>query len=172
MTLLEKIAASTNKAKFTLYREGIFYKCYNEDAMVFSERVKSYKISVRYVKSVDAEVLSIGFPVSESEKGMLSLNEIGKLLGGSEFEEINNSIVFCLKDNLKEDYILWSISIIEKEKAKLKDIISSKEKPDFTDLVLLIKNYDLANSTPMQGMNFIHHLKTEIQTLELSYGKL
>lgn len=170
MTLLEKIAASTDKAKFTLFKEGIFYKCYNADAMVFSERIKPYKISVRYVKSADAEVLSLGFPVSESEKGMLSLNEIGKLLDVKEFEDQNNYIVYYLKENLKEGYDIWATTIGEKEKASSKN--SLIDKPDFTDLVLLIKNYDLVNSTPMQGMNFIHHLKTEIQTLELSYGKL
>lgn len=125
------------------------------------------------MKSVGAEVLSIGYPVSESVKGMLTLAEIGKLLDGAEFVEINNSIVFCLKENLKEGYNNWTTTIMEKEKAMTLRKSSLKEKPDFTELVWMIKNYDLANSTPMQGLNFIQHLKTVIQSLELlSYGKL
>jgi hypothetical protein len=31
----EKIALSKQVNSLTLHREGIFYKCYNEDAMVF-----------------------------------------------------------------------------------------------------------------------------------------
>ncbi len=34
MTVLQKITRSKDPAVFTLYREGLFYKCYNEDAMV------------------------------------------------------------------------------------------------------------------------------------------
>jgi hypothetical protein len=36
MTLSEKIKNSKNIARFMLYKEGLFLKCYNEDAMVFA----------------------------------------------------------------------------------------------------------------------------------------
>jgi hypothetical protein len=45
MTILEKILCSAGKNTFTLFSEGLFYKCYNEDAMVFVQRVKNYKVS-------------------------------------------------------------------------------------------------------------------------------
>jgi len=51
MIICEKIQYSSDKAKFRLFKEGLFYKCYNEDAMVFAKRVKNYKISAKYVKS-------------------------------------------------------------------------------------------------------------------------
>lgn len=47
---------------FTLYREGLFYKCYNEDAMVFYQRIKPFKITSKYVKRAGSMVLSLGFP--------------------------------------------------------------------------------------------------------------
>jgi hypothetical protein len=65
MTLLEKTKNSAKSNIFTLYKEGLFYKCYNEDAMVFSKKVKSYKVNARFVKSVGAEVMNLGFPASE-----------------------------------------------------------------------------------------------------------
>ena len=34
MTITEKTQISANNTRFTLYKEGLFYKCYNEDAMV------------------------------------------------------------------------------------------------------------------------------------------
>lgn len=70
MTLLEKTKHSAKSNTFTLYKEGMFYKCYNEDAMVFSKKVKSYKVNTRFVISVGAEVLSLGFPVSAMDKGV------------------------------------------------------------------------------------------------------
>jgi len=45
MTIADKIECSTNKTKFTLYKEELFYKCYNEDAMIFVQHIKAYKVS-------------------------------------------------------------------------------------------------------------------------------
>lgn len=52
MTIAEKIECSTINTKITLYKEGVFFKCFNEDAMVFVKRVKGYKVSEKFVKSV------------------------------------------------------------------------------------------------------------------------
>ena len=89
MTLLEKVNNSANIQAFTMYKEGLFYKCYNEDAMVFSQRVKAYKVSSKYVKSVGAEVLSIGFPVSEVDKGNMFFDKIKKALRSENYSEEN-----------------------------------------------------------------------------------
>ena len=46
MTLAEKVNQSADGTLFTLHKEGLFYKCYNEYAMVFVKRVKKYKITI------------------------------------------------------------------------------------------------------------------------------
>lgn len=56
MTIAEKIQISADETKFTLFKEGLFYKCYNEDALIFTENVKEYKVSAKYIKSVGADV--------------------------------------------------------------------------------------------------------------------
>ena len=38
MTIAEKIAKCSDKTIFTLHREGLFYECYNEDALVFAKQ--------------------------------------------------------------------------------------------------------------------------------------
>jgi len=43
--LKEKLEICTDKTQFTLFKEGMFYKCYNEDAMVFVQKVRAYKVS-------------------------------------------------------------------------------------------------------------------------------
>ena len=68
MTIVEKIILAKSNKQFTLFKEGLFYKCYNEDAMVFVKRVKAYKVNSKFIKSVGGVVNSIGFPVTEIEK--------------------------------------------------------------------------------------------------------
>jgi len=46
MTLKEKINHSAKLTQFILFKEGLFYKCYNEDAMVYVKRVKNYKVTI------------------------------------------------------------------------------------------------------------------------------
>jgi hypothetical protein len=38
MTLAEKVNQSADGTLFTLHKEGLLYKCYNEDAMVFVQK--------------------------------------------------------------------------------------------------------------------------------------
>ena len=39
MTIAEKIQLRTVKTRFTLFKEGLFCKCYNADAMVFVKKI-------------------------------------------------------------------------------------------------------------------------------------
>jgi len=49
MTIVEKIILAKSNKQFTLFKEGLFYKCYNEDAMVFVKRVKAYKVNSKFI---------------------------------------------------------------------------------------------------------------------------
>ncbi len=42
MTIKEKIALSENIKNLVLYKEGIFYKLYNQHAMLFSENIRAF----------------------------------------------------------------------------------------------------------------------------------
>lgn len=44
MGIKEKLEISADIKRFTLFKEGLFYKCYNEDAMVFTKLVKPYRV--------------------------------------------------------------------------------------------------------------------------------
>ena len=98
MTIAEKTQISTNTTRFTFFKEGLFYKCYNEDAMVFVKNIREYKVSTKYIKSVGEDVYSVGFPVSEIKKGSLSLANILEKIGAKGFEENEGNIVFLLND--------------------------------------------------------------------------
>jgi len=104
MTIAEKIQFSAENTRFTLFKEGLFFKCYNEDAMVFSKRVKNYKVISKFIKSVGSAVLSLGFPASEIEKGHLTLQSISEAIEASTYTEKHYGIVFSLKEDIKQNY--------------------------------------------------------------------
>ncbi|MCC8063164.1 MAG: hypothetical protein LIO68_08000 [Rikenellaceae bacterium] len=69
MTLQEIIAAeSRNTDKIYLHLEGIFWKAYERSAFAFIHRISRYKASKRFVKYLDAKVVSLGFPDASRSK--------------------------------------------------------------------------------------------------------
>lgn len=122
MTIAEKIKYSADTSKFTLYKEGLFYKCYNEDTMVFTQRVKEYKVNYKFVKSVGKDLLSLGFPVSETEKENLKLQLISEAIGAEEYKEKPYGIVYSLKEDIKQNYTNFY-----KEVQKSKNIVAEKQ---------------------------------------------
>ena len=67
MTILDKVTLQQqDTTKIFLFKEGIFYKAYNEGAFLLRDR--NYKVTIKKIKSIENEVLSIGFPVSVFDK--------------------------------------------------------------------------------------------------------
>ncbi|MDA3891466.1 MAG: hypothetical protein PF517_07340 [Salinivirgaceae bacterium] len=163
MIIIEKIQYAADKTIFTLFKEGLFYKCYNEDAMVFARMVKNYKVNSKFVKSVGAEVLSLGFPVSEVEKGNISFEVISEAIKAVSYKEETHGVVFSLNEDIKHDYLKYFEEI-----QKTKYIVEENQleyNPTPKDvLAKMIQEFDLANSTPMQGMVFIQELKKHLKT--------
>ena len=174
MTIKEKIASSSDVRRFTLFKEGLFYKCYNEDVMLFVKQVREYKVNSKFVKSVSAEVLSLGFPVSELEKANLCIESVYEKIGAKAFEKIEGNIVFSLTDiEIKKNYEAWKNSIQERIiKEEKEPAIQYQRPPDQNEIISMIKNFDLANSTPMQGLTFIQQLKMEIYKVEENNGNI
>jgi len=122
MTIVEKIEYATDKKIVTFFKEGLFYKCYNEDAMVFVQRVKEYKVNSKFVKSIGNNVLSLGFPVSEVEKENLKLQSISEVIQATSYTAKPYGIVFSLKKNIKQNYLEYF-----EEVQKSKNIVAEKQ---------------------------------------------
>lgn len=176
MTIAEKILESAEINTFTLFKEGLFYKCYNEDAMVFAKHVKPYKVSTKYVKNIGADVLSLGFPASEAEKGKLAFDIISEKLGAEKFDAGSDKVTFSLKENLKHGFDSWCDAMAKENAVPYNNITDSNipaiSDPKGTELVTMINNFDLANSTPMEGLIFIQQLKKEVQRIDKSNGNI
>lgn len=173
MTIAEKTQLSGDKDTFILYKEGLFYKCFNEDTMVFSKYVQPYKISVKYIKNVSAHVYSLGFPASEMENGKLRKESILEKIGASHYDEKDKYIVFFLKDtNLKNGFLEWQKTIpLDSKSQVINEKITPYNIPD-NPIYAMIENYDLANNTPMQGMLFIQQLKEAMAKINKHNGNI
>lgn len=163
MTIAEKIKCSADKAVFTLFREGLFYKCYNEDAMVFAQKVKAYKVSSKYVKSIDEKVISLGFPASEVDKGNISLDAIAEIVFAESYKEDSHGVVFSLKTDIKQKFDDFQTKMTTAREPDAKKV-SNNDDAGIHKLVKMIQEYDLANNTPMQGLAFIQELKNQIKS--------
>ena len=105
MTIAAKIKYSADRTKFTLFKEGLFYNCYNEDAMLFVKKVREYKVNNKFVKSTGSTVFSIGFPASEIEKGKLTLEFNTERIGAFCFKVSGNAVIFILDETaVKSNY--------------------------------------------------------------------
>lgn len=145
-----------------MYREGMFYKCYNEDAMLFSQRVRDFKISAKYIKSAGSMVLSLGFPVTLVEQGTITIEKVSDLMDAASWKEEPNRLVFQLANDIKQDYDAFAETFTS-QNANPGTPQHQTETKDHQKLIEMIRNYDLANHTPMQGMAFIQELKRLIQ---------
>ncbi len=75
MTFYEIISnESQNEDSIYLYREGMFMKAYERSAFFAHTLIHEFKLSKRYIKTVNMDVISLGFPkslASSSQKNRL-----------------------------------------------------------------------------------------------------
>jgi hypothetical protein len=154
MTTKEKIALATHNNKLYCFKEGIFYKVYNQNALWFAQHIKAYKINNTFVKAVNQHVFSLGFPQSVVlEKGLGLLNkDLVKI------EETESFIAYKTSHtNKDEEYVNWCTKIV----AGNNNIVKQTAKPNGAlKIQQALKNFDLANKTPMQAMEFVARLKS------------
>lgn len=86
-----------------LFREGMFWKAYQEAAYLFVANLRQYQVNRNYVKKVGVDVLSLGFPVPSAAKILSEVN----------FKEDGERIFIALPNVLfqEEDYQRWRDSV-------------------------------------------------------------
>jgi hypothetical protein len=148
-----KIDLASDITRLCLHKEGIFYKLYNRQAMLFVENVKPLKVKAKFVKTVNAMVYSCGFPASiiEAVKGRL------RDMGGN-FEECPEMLtVVGVTWPAEGDYAQWCGR--QQEVAVQKQ--GSKTSGSF-DLAHEIAGFQVMRSTPMDAMNFLIELQAKL----------
>ena len=143
MTILDKVTLQQqDTTKIFIFKEGVFYKAYNEG--VFLLKDKNYKVAIKHIKSIENEVLSIGFPISVLEK----LKENRQPEEYDNYCSLQSNIVFSLL--LYEEWYQNQIANIKREDSKYLEEYTLKD---------TIKNYPLANKTPIEVFIWVAKLQ-------------
>lgn len=86
MTFKEILAREeSNVDSIWLYREGLFVKAYDRSAFFAHTLIHEFKVSRRYIKSVNADVYSVGFPEMT----------VPKWLNAYVYETVQDGLIRC-----------------------------------------------------------------------------
>ena len=107
MTVAEKLQEVSSYAlegRVILYSEGMFWKAYQEAAYLFVKHIRNYQVNSNYIKKVQTDVLSLGFPRPSASK----------ILAGVNYDESHERIVisFGTETFIEDDYLKWRTEVI------------------------------------------------------------
>lgn len=159
MNLKDKLEAELqNEPLIFLYMEGMFWKAYEQSAMRFTKEVKAYKLQKRFVKIVNCEVVSMGFPDG-------SLHEV---LKGREFLQIDDKRISFYVDMAftAVEFEEWKSTLpAESENAFLPSAITTIGRPDVCiseaerNVLSQLAAFRVETASPLQCMMLVSDLQ-------------
>jgi len=153
MTVQEKINLAAQPNKLYLFKEGMFYKIYNENALWFVQYIKPYKVTIKYIKNCKQEVYSIGFPSTFLSK----INFKGLALPNK--NATTQIVSYTIKQHFINTvaYTNWCASF---SKQKMQTPVTNTVQ---ASIITALQNFNIAIKTPMQAFEFLIQLKKMIQ---------
>ena len=150
------LTEESNINSIYLYREGMFYKAYERSAYAFINNVKKYTPIKKYIKIVQSEVTSIGFPCAVFDKLTQRFEILRSEAGLIVIKSVNIN---------SENFLNWKYNITLTS-TEQKSICSVE--PQNTDTTIKDKISDLIREFPLEAksmlecMTFISELKREV----------
>lgn len=133
-----------------LYKQGCFFRAYNQSAMHFLLHITDYKVHVKFIKKLNRKIYYLGFPTS-------NWINIAQICAGKIFHiyEAKECIEICLNDGQAQNFTEW---------AKNQDVKLKTNRNDNLELEQAIQGFSVANSTSLEALNFISELQNRIQS--------
>jgi hypothetical protein len=131
-----------------LYREGLFWVAYEQSAFLLS-KLKKLKPTLKKIKKLGTDVVSVGFPDSVLQS----------LLPSMKVQESADNLIVCRSDTAASpaEFLEWKNAIEQ----PLKTLGNADP------LVEKIRRFDLSSTTPLQAMLFLAELKKEIECSQM-----
>ncbi|NDV93399.1 hypothetical protein D0T84_00505 [Dysgonomonas sp. 521] len=149
MTITEKLALHGDK-ELHLYKEGVFWVAYEEDAYLVSQ-IKKLKPTKKYIKSIQREVISVGFPQSSLEEVLTHFRL-----------KVQEHTAIVLETDVPADPLLfdkWKKEAEIKEQAGLTN--PAVHGGSVNVLVERLSSFKLHTASPMDCMRFVEKLQQE-----------
>ncbi|NDV97614.1 hypothetical protein D0T84_22420 [Dysgonomonas sp. 521] len=160
MTISEKLAyIGFDQVRF--YKEGVFWVAYEQSAY-YVWLQKSYKATRKYMKCLNSDVISIGFP-----ENALKSFESDAL---SRSVDNPNICILHLDSPIDEQaFIEWRGQVPLQEKAPLNPPVGEKLNTPFgevggvsdSDIIEMLRQFPLDRRTPIECMQFVSEMKSK-----------
>ena len=164
MLLKEKLSRETGN-RIHFYREGMFWKLYNQSAFNFSQRVNQYLLKKKYIKEVKSWIVTMGFPDVVLKENLERLREYTLSVNVSE-----KVVEVELKEGLP-GYQEW----FEEIKEEVKGVREVKEEgtvpvvgnEDEKERILKdIRDFPILQKTPLDVQMFFIELQNRVVKLD------
>ena len=158
MTLQEKLKIDEEQTpqKMVFFLEGTFYHAYERSAYLATRHLPKLKVACRYRKAVDANIASVGFPVSS----------LPKFAVGFSIEQQEMMLLVTLPSDVEykdEDFQLWksSLSVTTEENGGPRPVGKTVD-----GIIGRIRQFPLEHRTPMEAMFFLSEIKKQLEDME------
>lgn len=167
MNLKDKInAESMDEPVILLYREGLFWKAYEQSAMRFVKEIRNYKLQKKHVKALAQDVVSLGFPDSR----------LKDLLKGKDFNQVDEGCISVKAQacGSREAFEAWKAEIVPVDApasagtAPAIQPVSAEQNPvgmnqAECEVIARLRAFSVETSSPLQCMMLISELQTRLK---------
>ncbi len=154
MTYKEYIQSEAdNVNRVCLYQEGLFWKAYERSAYILCTQVHPFKPTKKASKSLGGgEIVSVGFPVNREEHYVGALERITS--------EEKHLVLQAVEEIDVAAFEQWKADVPTPAESATRRKGKSEEADACSDaLQTRIREFNLAESTPMECMLFVSELK-------------
>ena len=142
-----------NKSQVFLLKEGMFWRVYNQSAFLFTKYVKALKLTKKFYKVVDREMLYGGFPDTVLTKVLHSTDGVFTVL--EQQEKLIKLVLIDEQKYIKEAvFIEWF--------SELKCQVPQKKQLTCEALVRDIQAFSILESTPIESQLFLVQLQKQV----------
>lgn len=158
MTIKELLNHQQHTGHITLLRQGLFFRAYNESALLINE-LFGYQIKSKESKSCGQILYYVGFPASVIDKVLSKMISIGGMI-----EQREDGYIECSGIKLSRD----TDKLAELASAGMFHPVKQINVSDSAELlrdsiINRIASFDLSNQTPLQSLQFIALLQQELK---------
>lgn len=151
MTIKDKVVHSSAH-EVRLYKEGLFWVAYEQSAFFFWQ-LKGYKPNKRYVKLLQKEVVSIGFPDSAllsivTQANLVLCETKGNCINSHSFI-VANAMEYAIFEDWKDNLV-----IVQKGRNKIAIVEN--------EVAIKIKSFPLAYKTPIEAFLFLKEMQEDL----------
>ncbi len=154
-----------------LWPDGNFYRAYEWSAWLCVRYIRQFKVTKRFVKNINADMVFIGFPKTSFDKFQLE---------GAQIDDLGETgLLMTLPDGLvhpdSEDTTLetefndWKTTIplaTKEEIPKEKTVYADNGKPvTLTGIMRRLMEYQVENHSPIDCMLFLTDVKQQLSAL-------